>query len=83
MSKFRASKLFEVDNMGFFNNSKQKTLSELESDLERKKTEREIAEEENAIAELRARGQRWQDFSADGTRKKFSLSSAVNWLKNH
>lgn len=83
MSKFRASKLFEVSNMGFFNNNKSKTLGELESDLERKKTEREIAEEENAIAELRARGQKWQDFSSNGKRSGLDIKRVFTWLKEH
>lgn len=83
MSKFKASKLFEVKPMGFFGNNKSKTLGELESDLERKKTEREIAEEENAIAELRARGQKWQDFSSNGQKSGFSVSKAINWLRTH
>lgn len=59
------------------------TLGELEENLEYKKTEHEIAQEEAAIAELKARGMRWQDFSTNGKRSGLNLSSIINWLKNH
>ncbi len=59
------------------------TLGELEENLEYKKTEREIAEENAAIAELRARGQRWQDFSTNGKRSGLSMSSVLAWLRKH
>ena len=62
---------------------KKKTLSELEDDLEYKKTEHEIAEEDAAISELKARGQKWQDFSTNGKKSGFSLAGALAWLKSH
>lgn len=59
------------------------TLGELEEELEEKKTQHEIEQEKEAIARLKAQGQRWQDFSTDGTRKGFSLGAAWQWLKSH
>lgn len=62
---------------------RQRTLGELEEDLEYKKTAREIAEEDAAIARLKAQGQRWQDFSTNGKRSGFSLGNAWSWLRSH
>lgn len=59
------------------------TLGELEEELEVKKTQHEIAQEEAAIAELKARGIQWRDFSTNGKRSGFSLAGALQWLKNH
>ena len=69
--------------MPLFSSPKKKTLSELEDELELRKTEHEIEQENAAIAQLKAQGRRWQDFSTDGTKKGFSIERAWAWLKTH
>jgi hypothetical protein len=61
----------------------QKSLAELQEEDEIKSTELSIARKEALIAELKARGNKWQNFSEDGTRKKISWGRMKAWIKAH
>ena len=62
---------------------KQKTLSELLEEDERLEAELSIAKKQTLIEELHARGMRWQNFSADGTKKGISWDKIKAWIKSH
>lgn len=72
--------------MGFTNPFKSEpSLSELEEKEQFLDQKRKVKEEELAIKQLNDKlGQgKWKLFSSDGSRKNFSLSKAISWLKSH
>jgi hypothetical protein len=62
---------------------RQKSLAELQEEDELKSAELSIARKEALIIELKARGNKWQNFSADGTKKGVNFSKIKAWIKSH
>ena len=62
----------------------KKSLEELEEEIEYSKTKRELLQEQAAIKEIEQRMGKgsWKMFSSDGSRQRFSLSKALNWLRS-
>ncbi len=62
-----------------------KSLAEMEEEIEYAKTKKELLQESVAIRQLEEKMGKgsWKLFSSDGTRKGFSLQKAWTWLKTH